>query len=78
MWLNILLFFIGVFTFFYWYITKEFGYFKARGVVEAPASFPFGSEPARNMFTGKNQTAKNNILTEHIAITALKLVEWCF
>jgi hypothetical protein len=56
MWLHILLFVIGLITFSYWYLTKEFGYFKARGICEPPASFPFGSEPAKRIFTGKLST----------------------
>ena len=43
MWLEILLLLSSLFLYLYWYVTKHFGYFKARGVAEATPTFPFGS-----------------------------------
>jgi len=51
--IEILLFILFVFTLIYWYVTKHFGFFKRHGVLEDPPSFPFGSECARKVFTGK-------------------------
>ena len=53
MWLNICLLLISLVSFLYFYITRKWGSFKAQGVAEMPNSFPFGSEIARQMFTGK-------------------------
>ena len=44
MWLEIGLALLTIFLGFYYWITKNFGYFKANGLPEAPGSFPFGSE----------------------------------
>merc|ERR1712215_485517 len=41
--------FLGV----YYWITKNFGYYKKNGLPEAPGSFPFGSEHFRLMMTRK-------------------------
>jgi cytochrome P450 family 9 len=41
--------FLGV----YFYITKNYGYFKAKGLAEAPGSFPFGSEHMWKLMTRK-------------------------
>ena len=34
-------------------ITKDFGYFKKRGVPEVPTIFPWGSELHKKMLSGK-------------------------
>jgi len=33
----------------YWYITKNFGYFKSRGLAESPGTFPFGSKRMKDL-----------------------------
>ena len=42
--LEIGLFLLTVFLGVYYWITKNFGYFKENGLPEAPGTFPFGSE----------------------------------
>ncbi len=53
MWLVIILFLIGVATFLYYYLTKDFGQFKKYGIPEHDGSFPFGSKETLEMFTGQ-------------------------
>ena len=50
---EILLLLALAFTLLYWYVTKQFGYFKKMGVPEDSASFPFGSEVSWKVWTGK-------------------------
>lgn len=47
--LILLTLFLGV----YFYITKHYGYYKAKGLAEAPGSFPFGSEHMWQLMTRK-------------------------
>ena len=56
---EILLFLVLAFTLLYWYVTKQFGYFKKRGVPEDSASFPFGSEVSWKVWTGKESGLKS-------------------
>jgi len=51
--LEILLLLFTIFLGVYYWITKNFGYYKKHGLPEAPGSFPFGSEHFRLMMTRK-------------------------
>ena len=42
-----------LFALFYFYMTRNFGYFAAHGVYEEPGSFPFGSETNKNILQQK-------------------------
>ena len=53
MWIYILAAFLGLLAAAYFYLTRDFGYFKSQGIPEAPGSFPFGSNEMKRMFTGK-------------------------
>ena len=53
MWLHIILFLVGAFTFLYYYLTKDFGKFAKQGITEHDPKFPFGSKEATDMFMGK-------------------------
>ena len=44
---------LTLFLFVYWYITKEWGYFKKCGIPECTPSFPIGSQFAWDMFLQK-------------------------
>lgn len=37
----------------YFYLTRNVGFFKSRGVLEMPNVFPWGSEAAKMTYTGK-------------------------
>lgn len=51
--LEILLLVFSLFLYLYWYITKNFGYFKERGITEDKPVFPFGSSPMWALMTRK-------------------------
>ena len=53
MWFEVLLLFLLVFAYVYWYVTKNFGFFKKLGVPEEPGTFPFGSDHSWKAWTGK-------------------------
>ena len=57
--MEILLFLALAFTLLYWYVTKQFGYFKKMGVPEDSASFPFGSDVSWKVWTGKESGLKS-------------------
>ena len=59
MWVNILLFVVGLVTAAYLYLTRKFGTFKAHGIWEYEPSFPFGSPHIKEMFTGKRHFSRN-------------------
>ena len=53
MWVNVLLFLVGLVTAAYFYMTRKFGSFKACGIGEYEPSFPFGSPVTKGVFTGQ-------------------------
>ncbi len=53
MWLSVLVAFVGLLTAAYFWGTRKYGWFKARGVAEAPAYFPFGCKQNFQVFTGR-------------------------
>ena len=53
MWFEILLLLLCIFAYVYWFVTKNFGFFKKLGVEEKPGSFPFGSDSSWKAWTGK-------------------------
>jgi hypothetical protein len=53
MWFNVLLFLVGGVTFAYFYMTRNFGWFKARGIDEHDPMFLFGCWEMFNLFTGE-------------------------
>merc|ERR1719242_2896304 len=53
MWFEILLLLLLVFVYIYWFVTKNFGYFKKLGIPEDPGTFPFGSDNSWKAWTGK-------------------------
>ena len=53
MWFEILLLLLCIFAYIYWFVTKNFGFFKKLGVEEKPGSFPFGSDASWKAWTGK-------------------------
>ena len=58
MWVNVLLFVVGLITAAYFYMTRKFGTFKAHGIPEYEPSFPFGSPMTQEMFTGQLNFAR--------------------
>lgn len=58
MWVNVLLFVVGLITAAYFYMTRKFGTFKAHGIPEYEPSFPFGSPQTKEMFTGQRNFAR--------------------
>jgi len=44
---------VALFAYFYHYVTRQFDFFKARGVPFLTPSFPFGSSCAKDMIMGK-------------------------
>jgi len=58
MWVEIGLFLLTIFLGLYFWITKNFGYFKAHGLPEAPGTFPFGSEHMWNLMLRKTSFIK--------------------
>lgn len=50
---EILLLLLTIFLVLYFWITKHYGYFKKKGLAEAPGTFPFGSEHMWQMMTRK-------------------------
>jgi len=50
---EILLLLLTLFLVVYFWITKHYGYFKKKGLAEAPGTFPFGSEHMWQMMTRK-------------------------
>ena len=53
MWVNVLLFLVAVATAVYFYLTRNFGWFKARGVYEHEPAFPFGCAEAQICWFGQ-------------------------
>ena len=53
MWFEILLLLLLIFAYIYWFVTKNFGYFKKLGIPEDPGTFPFGSDNSWKAWTGK-------------------------
>jgi len=53
MFLEVFLFLCLLFSLFYWHCTKQFGFFKIRGIPFAEPSFPFGSSNAKQALMGK-------------------------
>ena len=53
MWFEILLLFLLIFAYIYWFVTKNFGFFKKLGIPEDPGTFPFGSDNSWKAWTGK-------------------------
>ena len=53
MWFELLIIFVGALVGNYFYITRKYGYFKARGIPEVPAHYPFGAYEFWLMLTGK-------------------------
>jgi len=51
--IEIILFLLLIFMAIYWYVTKDFGFFKRMGIPEDPGYFPFGSSQAWKVWTGK-------------------------
>jgi len=52
------LFLLTIFLGLYFWITKNFGYFKANGLPEAPGTFPFGSEHMWDLMLRKTSFTK--------------------
>ena len=52
------LFFLLIFMFIYWYVTKHFGFFKKMGIKESPGYFPFGSKELWGVWMGKKDAFK--------------------
>lgn len=50
---EILLLLLTLFLGVYFWITKHYGYFRKKGLAEAPGTFPFGSEHMWQMMTRK-------------------------
>ena len=44
MWLYLILAFVALLAYLYVTITKDYGFFAARGIKESPGYFPFGSK----------------------------------
>ena len=59
MWIEILLLLVLLCGLTYWYVTKNFGYFRRMGVAEDPASFPYGSECMRQVWSGRKCVMKS-------------------
>ena len=53
MWMNVILLLVAAVTSAYYYMTRRFGWFKARGIEEYDPKFPFGSPNTWELFTGK-------------------------
>ena len=53
MWFEVLLLLLLIFAYVYWFVTKNFGFFKKLGVQEDPGTFPFGSAASWKAWTGK-------------------------
>ena len=53
MWANVLLFLVAVVTAVYFYLTKNVGWFKARGVCEHDAALPFGCPEVKQVVMGQ-------------------------
>ena len=53
MWVNVLLFLAAAATAAYFYLTRHFGWFKARGVHEHDAALPFGCPEVNQVFMGQ-------------------------
>ena len=51
--LELLLFLVSLGLAFYFYLTRNVGYFRSRGVLEIPSIFPWGSEATKLMYTGR-------------------------
>lgn len=66
MWIEILLVTLSLLLYLYWYITKDWGYFKARGITEDTPVFPFGSSGLWKLMSGKVSVlnSSDHLLTE--------------
>ena len=53
MWANVLLFLVAVVTAVYFHLTKNVGWFKARGVCEHDAALPFGCPEVKQVVMGQ-------------------------
>ena len=53
MWVNMLLFLGAVATAVYWYLTRNFGWFKSRGIYEHDTVFPMGCPEANQLVMGQ-------------------------
>ena len=53
MWVNILLFLATLLIAVYWLVTRNYGWFKARGVHEHEGAFPMGCAESNQAVTGK-------------------------
>ena len=53
MWVNVLLFIAAVLAAIYYYLTRNYGWFKDRGVHEHEPTLPFGSTEANQLVMGK-------------------------
>lgn len=58
MWLNILIFVAASVSALYFYLTRNFGWFEARGIKEHDPTFPFGSLETKEMFQGRRNFAR--------------------
>ena len=53
MWVNVLLFLVAVLTAVYFYLTRNFGWFRAHGIHEHDPAFPFGCSEMNQATLGK-------------------------
>ena len=53
MWVNVLLFIAAVLAAIYYYLTRNYGWFKDRGVHEYEPTLPFGNPEANQLIMGK-------------------------
>ena len=53
MWVNILLFVVGLTIAAYFYMTRKFGTFLAHGIPEYEPCFPWGSQKTKEIFTAQ-------------------------
>ena len=58
MMIELILFFLMIFLIIYWYITKDYGFFKKMGVPESPGYFPLGSKWTWRVATGNGDAFK--------------------
>ena len=58
MWVNILLFVLGLVIAAYFYMTRKFGTFLAHGIPEYKPCFPWGSEKTKEIFTAQTNFAR--------------------
>ena len=58
MWVNVLLFLLALVTAAYFYLTRNVGWFKARGIGEIDYVFPFGCQEMKQTVMGKTPFVK--------------------